>query len=52
VGTTVPVVGTTVAVVRTLRAWYTRAARLIKVAIEDDDPPDQAQLRELPGPDL
>jgi len=35
-----------------LRVWYTRASRLIKVAIRDTDPAGQAQLRELLGLDL
>jgi hypothetical protein len=35
-----------------LRAWYRRAASLIKIAIKHADPADQAQLRELLGLDL
>lgn len=38
--------------VKALRAWYSRAARLINVAIKDTDPGGQAQLRELLGFDL
>ncbi len=35
-----------------LRAWYRRAAGLIKMVVKDTDPADQAQLRELLGLDL
>ncbi len=35
--------------VAALRAWYRRAARLIQVAIQDNDPSDPAQWRERLG---
>jgi hypothetical protein len=38
--------------VAALSAWYTRAAGLIRVAIKDAGPADQAQLRELLGLEL